>query len=493
MVYYKQNNMMINEILKKDKKIKWNLLISRHNEVPPLWVYLNIGSQYPKKWFYRITGVNFSFQNEKRIGNDWFWSQSDVNALKQLLRKEGNKDPLFFKRVVARLNQHCQSLEKWCFEYGKRKNYYQKSNKELLKYFISYWNKLNAVASFLLLKHVLNQTIEKQIKSELRIILKQNGYSANELRYHFEKILVPTKDTLVSQANRDLLAIAISGKGNKSILNHWLNRYNWIDAHYWWLDKPLTIKEAKTKIKKLLNNRRAEQSNPMQQFNQMKRDLHLRGSILTEIKALQNLLYLHTYELEVLFASKYWCQNLLSEVADRAGLSFGTYQYATYPEVIAALQGKKLNKNKLFIRKGNHFAVYRFKNDITILEGKDFERIINLQTEIKMPKKTTITGVPAFSGKVEGKVKIITRIQEFYKLKKGDILMTPMTTIDFVPLLPKVSAIITDEGGITCHAAIISRELKIPCIIGTKVATKTFKDGDLVEVNANLGIIKKIK
>ena len=57
----------------------------------------------------------------------------------------------------------------------------------------------------------------------------------------------------------------------------------------------------------------------------------------------------------------------------------------------------------------------------------------------------------------------------------------------------RAKAIITDEGGLTCHAAIISRELGIPCIIGTKIATKVLKDGDMVEVDANKGIVKKIK
>ena len=60
---------------------------------------------------------------------------------------------------------------------------------------------------------------------------------------------------------------------------------------------------------------------------------------------------------------------------------------------------------------------------------------------------------------------------------------------DFVPAMKKASAIVTDEGGITCHAAVISRELGIPCVIGTKIATKVLKDGDLIEIKANHGLI----
>ena len=78
------------------------------------------------------------------------------------------------------------------------------------------------------------------------------------------------------------------------------------------------------------------------------------------------------------------------------------------------------------------------------------------------------------------------------KMKPGDILVSKATNPNVVPAMKIAGAIITDEGGITCHAAIISRELKIPCVIGTKIATQVLKDGDKVEVDANNGIIKKL-
>ena len=67
-----------------------------------------------------------------------------------------------------------------------------------------------------------------------------------------------------------------------------------------------------------------------------------------------------------------------------------------------------------------------------------------------------------------------------------------MTSPEYIFVMRKAVAIITDAGGLTCHAAIVSRELGIPCIVGTKIATKIFKTGDLIEVDANTGIIKKI-
>ena len=105
-----------------------------------------------------------------------------------------------------------------------------------------------------------------------------------------------------------------------------------------------------------------------------------------------------------------------------------------------------------------------------------------------------IKGQIAYKGKTAGQVRIV--IDPFkYKgfFKKGDILVTGMTRPEFLPLMKKAGAIVTDAGGILSHAAITAREMKKPCIIGTQIATKLLKDGDIVEVDANSGIVKIIK
>ncbi len=93
---------------------------------------------------------------------------------------------------------------------------------------------------------------------------------------------------------------------------------------------------------------------------------------------------------------------------------------------------------------------------------------------------------PGFSTNI---VKVLASEKEISKIESGNILVTSMTTPDFVPAMRKASAIITDEGGMTCHAAIVSRELGIPCIVGTGNATKVLKDGMVVTVDANKGIV----
>ena len=79
------------------------------------------------------------------------------------------------------------------------------------------------------------------------------------------------------------------------------------------------------------------------------------------------------------------------------------------------------------------------------------------------------------------------------KMKAGDIMVSIQTMPELLPAMKMAAAFVTDMGGITSHAAIVSREMKTPCIVGTRIATRVLKDGDLVEVDANKGIVKIIK
>ncbi|MBI5138421.1 MAG: hypothetical protein HZA95_01320 [Candidatus Vogelbacteria bacterium] len=118
-------------------------------------------------------------------------------------------------------------------------------------------------------------------------------------------------------------------------------------------------------------------------------------------------------------------------------------------------------------------------NNVVLLEDKVF------------PKKE-FTGSVAYKGKVKGIVQKLQDMNDFKKDFTGKILVASMTTPDYLAQMKQSAAFITDEGGITCHAAIVARELKKPCIIGTKIATKVLKDGDLVEVDADRGIVRKL-
>ncbi|MEM4663089.1 MAG: aldolase/citrate lyase family protein [Candidatus Diapherotrites archaeon] len=130
---------------------------------------------------------------------------------------------------------------------------------------------------------------------------------------------------------------------------------------------------------------------------------------------------------------------------------------------------------------------------ITTLSLKD-----KLQSELKrraelekVENEILLDGLAASPGIVTGEVVVVPNISQIGKVKEGQILVTKMTNPDWVPIMKKSAAIVTDEGGTTCHAAIVSRELGIPCVVGTENATKILKDGMKVTVDGYKGNVYK--
>ena len=187
----------------------------------------------------------------------------------------------------------------------------------------------------------------------------------------------------------------------------------------------------------------------------------------------------------------YMIGRLLREIASRLGLTLEHVRFMLPDEVKHALLDEIVNKTVL--DKRLKFCVYyaeKEKEDIFIEIGAEkFKQQIKDEDYSKI---TEVNGQCGCAGKAQGKVKIIIRPGDMKKMNKGDILVSIATDPDIVPAMKKSAAIITEQGGVTSHAAIVARELGVPCLIGTKIATKVFKDNDLVEVDANKGIAKKI-
>lgn len=178
------------------------------------------------------------------------------------------------------------------------------------------------------------------------------------------------------------------------------------------------------------------------------------------------------------------------------GTSAETFKVLTVVEVERFLAKGFLPSSKILARRFSDYVLYRGKV-ITIKKSFDsflkshHLTIVHAEPEVSAHE---ITGMVACSGgKIRGRVSTIFNTEEVPKFKSKGILVTNMTSPEYLPAMKKAKAIVTDEGGLTCHAAIVSRELNIPCIIGTKIATKVFKDGDMVEVDATKGIVRKLK
>lgn len=186
----------------------------------------------------------------------------------------------------------------------------------------------------------------------------------------------------------------------------------------------------------------------------------------------------------------------LEKIAKKFNISYRELINLRDVEVQGLLGGsiaKKHLSNLLSKRLNNDWVVFSNKNNEVVFcdEPQDI-KILEEQMLPKAESSYELRGQVGCPGKVTGIVKVIMTSDDFTKMQPGDILVTTMTTPDFVILMQKAGAIVTDIGGLLSHAAIVSREIKKPCVIGTKFATHFFKDGDLVEVDAIKGVVKKI-
>lgn len=183
---------------------------------------------------------------------------------------------------------------------------------------------------------------------------------------------------------------------------------------------------------------------------------------------------------------------LLNKLERDLGIKKDSLQYLTTNEFDGFIKYKKLPKNLLGRKK--LFLIEHDRNKVIIIPKSKIKSVISKIDKIRNNniKIKSIKGNVAYPGKITGKVRLIKLVKDINQLKKGEVLVASMTDPRYLPAIKRASAIVTDEGGITCHAAIVARELKKPCIIGTKIATQVLRDGDKIEVDASKGIVKKI-
>lgn len=160
------------------------------------------------------------------------------------------------------------------------------------------------------------------------------------------------------------------------------------------------------------------------------------------------------------------------EIIKLAKIGFNLQKHYYFPQDI---EWAKQDKNLFVVQ----------TRPVTTINTKDKKSVIN--DGLKVAEMPILNGAGASPGIGSGSVKVLGSPKEISKVSEGDVLVAKMTSPDYVPAMKKASAIITDEGGQTSHAAIVSRELGIPCVVGTKTATKTLKDGQFVTVNGTDG------
>ena len=185
----------------------------------------------------------------------------------------------------------------------------------------------------------------------------------------------------------------------------------------------------------------------------------------------------------------YYFEPIGQNMAKELNIKRDDFFQLSYEEIISSYKiGHCVVSSKNINNRKKGFILGKVDNKKIIIDNqKNVNNVYDYFDKIKIDDVKEFSGSSASRGKISGEIKIIINKKDFRKFKKGKILVTTMTTPDYVVLMKQASAIITNEGGLSCHAAIVARELGKPCIIGTKFATQVLHDGDSVEVDANKG------
>ena len=183
----------------------------------------------------------------------------------------------------------------------------------------------------------------------------------------------------------------------------------------------------------------------------------------------------------------------LREIAGRLDLSINQVYMIYLGDLSNVLRKGKADAQ--LINDSSGYSCYVKQEDkLNFYVGKEATKRMKLILSALPSTKEVneIKGEIAFPGKVRGIVRLIKTKDDNFKMKVGEILLAHETNPSLLPAMNVAKAFISDMGGLTCHTAIVAREMKKPCIIGTKIATQLLRDGDMVEVDAERGIIRKL-
>lgn len=227
----------------------------------------------------------------------------------------------------------------------------------------------------------------------------------------------------------------------------------------------------------------------------MVEELNIPKDVQQIAKLLSHCIWWQDARKKQIFIANHFISKFLREASRRWKILPSALEVYWVKEMEQAMSGMFLPQTEVERRKKRFLGYYDTQDFRLISEAKEWQKLTRpfLETKIEQDIQQIRGTVASLGkGKVQGRVKILHSSKEAEKMELGDILVAPMTSPEFIIAMRKATAIVTDEGGMTSHAAIVSRELGVPCIVGTKVATKVLKDGDMVEVDAEKGMVRKI-
>ena len=422
---------------------------------PPFYVSIIMEGYHNERNWSDFLGFNYGIHNLVVTNGIWYYPKYHVVSFSEKLTKKLFSDSKLFKKIK----------EETTIREKKLKNV---QDMNLKTFCSSYSNYMPTLGIYF----ICDDWIEQKIKETLL-----ENFSKKQVEKIINILIVPYKDNLSRKSQIELIR-------TKNI-HSFIKKYGWMKARYGNIKRynKNDVKKLLEKLEKENFEKKYEKDKELKKktINKVKKVLGVK-SYLVDI--MQQFIYYRTHRTDIMNKIAFEFIPKLKIIANEKGL--------TYKELIFCTKKEFENppSKKILQERMKEFTFVGEGKSYYILEGEEHRKI---KKKFETKEKTNeVKGAVAFKGNIKGIARIIKTKEDYSKLKQNDILVTFMTTPEMVPLMEKAAAFVTDEGGITCHASIIARELGKPCIIGTKNATEVFKDGDIIEVDANKGLVRKI-
>jgi len=479
--------------------------------------------------FVKITEIEYRRamieMNAKKDSVKWIVPKKQWEEFCRDTFKKISENPKFQKYLVKNFQKRAFYFLNFCKKVMAT-HLKTKLNKELWQYYQKYirlyediyvWGESFAFGSRFQLSDYLSNYLKKILKKRNKL---------EKFDEYFNTLITPLQKPFITEEKENLLKTALKIEKNskleklfkknlktikkeiikfpvvdKTIEKH-TQDWQWVPYNYgaFLYTKEYFLKElreliSKKKIKEELNKIRKRYGNLIKKQKEIIKNLKIDKYHQKLFEALRWNSFIIDYKKKIFTISHFLINfSLMKEIAKRLKIAQKYAHCLLEDEMKEALLKNKLVPLEILRERFKRAVVFIKDGKVKLMIKKEAEDFLKKQgvREEKLAIKE-FKGDIANSGEIQGITKVIPGPKDFKKMKEGNILVTHMTTPEFGPILKKAAAIITDEGGITCHAAIVSRELGIPCIIGTKIATKVLKDGDFVAVEANRGVVKILK
>ena len=333
--------------------------------------------------------------------------------------------------------------------------------------------------------------------------LKAKNIPETEIDDIIATITYPEENTPLLLSQLEMLEIAKENRDFDGKLEKWLEKYQHIPVNF--CGDPWNISDARKQFEEAL--KKDSGSEIVRIKENQKNKILMRNKRLNEIKdkkikilafAIAEGTYLNEFRKGVFSKISLNSRPIFKKIAKMCGTTnWRDCYFITPDEMISVLDNKSISLSELKLKR-KIAVIVRIDNISIVLEGQEAESLWEKtkmiigtnKNDTAVNTKKIIKGVSANKGCVKGIARLILTPQDFDNLKRGEILVTTMTSVDFIPVMERAAAFVTNEGGITSHASIVAREMNKPCVIGTKIATQILKDGDYIEVDANNGVVK---